>query len=140
MALTISLGNIIVYAVNLADNIMIGGYSELSLSAVAVVNQIQQSGDPGMKEGRIAHDPDDRAFFRRFGDAVCHGEPCPHAKTGVGTRQRRKHPQRITADVTGDDHIELGQGVKETAVRASGTEDRWPGRQIPHHFHRFRLR
>lgn len=41
MALTISLGNIIVYAVNLADNIMIGGYSELSLSAVAVVNQIQ---------------------------------------------------------------------------------------------------
>lgn len=41
MALTISLGNLIVYAVNLADNIMIGGYSELSLSAVAVVNQIQ---------------------------------------------------------------------------------------------------
>lgn len=41
MALTISLGNLIVYAVNLADNIMIGGYSELSLSAVSVVNQIQ---------------------------------------------------------------------------------------------------
>lgn len=41
MTLTISLQNIIVYAVNLADNIMIGGYSELSLSAVAVVNQIQ---------------------------------------------------------------------------------------------------
>ncbi len=41
MALTISLQNIIVYAVNLADNVMIGGYSELSLSAVAVVNQIQ---------------------------------------------------------------------------------------------------
>lgn len=41
MALTISLQNVIVYAVNLADNVMIGGYSELSLSAVAVVNQIQ---------------------------------------------------------------------------------------------------
>lgn len=41
MTLTISLQNVIVYAVNLADNVMIGGYSELSLSAVAVVNQIQ---------------------------------------------------------------------------------------------------
>ncbi len=41
MALTIAFQNLIVYAVNLADNIMIGGYSELSLSAVAVVNQIQ---------------------------------------------------------------------------------------------------
>lgn len=41
MALTISLQNIVVYAVNLADNVMIGDYSELSLSAVAVVNQIQ---------------------------------------------------------------------------------------------------
>ena len=35
------LHNIIILGVNLADNIMIGGYSELSLSAVAVVNQIQ---------------------------------------------------------------------------------------------------
>lgn len=33
--------NIIVFAVNLADNVMIGGYSEIALSAVAVVNQIQ---------------------------------------------------------------------------------------------------
>ncbi|HBL41631.1 MAG TPA: MATE family efflux transporter [Ruminococcaceae bacterium] len=41
MAMTISLQNVIVCAVNLADNVMIGGYSELSLSAVSVVNQIQ---------------------------------------------------------------------------------------------------
>lgn len=41
MAMTIAMQNLIVYAVNLADNVMIGGYSELSLSAVAVVNQIQ---------------------------------------------------------------------------------------------------
>ena len=41
LAMTISLQNVIVCAVNLADNVMIGGYSELSLSAVSVVNQIQ---------------------------------------------------------------------------------------------------
>ena len=41
MVFTIAMQNLIVYAVNLADNVMIGGYSELSLSAVAVVNQIQ---------------------------------------------------------------------------------------------------
>lgn len=35
------LHNIIVLAVNLADNIMIGSYSEVSLSGVASVNQIQ---------------------------------------------------------------------------------------------------
>lgn len=41
LALTIALQNVIVFGVNLADNIMLGGYSELSLSAVALVNQIQ---------------------------------------------------------------------------------------------------
>ena len=41
LAMTISLQNVIVCAVNLADNVMIGGYSELALSAVSVVNQIQ---------------------------------------------------------------------------------------------------
>ena len=35
------LQNIIVLSVNLADNVMIGGYSEISLSGVAAVNQIQ---------------------------------------------------------------------------------------------------
>ena len=35
------LHNIIVLAVNLADNIMIGSYSETALSGVASVNQIQ---------------------------------------------------------------------------------------------------
>ncbi len=41
LAMTISVQNVIVCAVNLADNVMIGGYSELALSAVSVVNQIQ---------------------------------------------------------------------------------------------------
>ncbi len=35
------LQNIIVLSVNLADNLMIGGYSEVSLSGVASVNQVQ---------------------------------------------------------------------------------------------------
>ena len=35
------LHNIIVLGVNLADNIMIGAYSEISLAGVAAVNQIQ---------------------------------------------------------------------------------------------------
>lgn len=33
--------NVIVLMTNLADNIMIGGYSETALSGVAAVNQIQ---------------------------------------------------------------------------------------------------
>ena len=37
----IVLQNVIVLSVNLADNIMIGGYSEVSLSGVAAVNQLQ---------------------------------------------------------------------------------------------------
>ena len=41
LALTIALQNVIVFGVNLADNVMMGGYSEISLSAVALVNQIQ---------------------------------------------------------------------------------------------------
>ena len=35
------LQNVITLAVNLADNIMIGGYSEIALSGVATVNQVQ---------------------------------------------------------------------------------------------------
>ena len=38
---TIALQNLITFAVNLADNIMIGGYSQDALSGVAMVNQIQ---------------------------------------------------------------------------------------------------
>ena len=37
----IALQNLITFSVNLADNIMIGGYSQTALSGVAMVNQIQ---------------------------------------------------------------------------------------------------
>lgn len=41
MAAVIAMQNLITYAVNLADNVMIGGYSQDALSGVAMVNQIQ---------------------------------------------------------------------------------------------------
>lgn len=41
MTLTIALQNLIVYGVNLADNIMLGAYSETALSGVAIANQVQ---------------------------------------------------------------------------------------------------
>lgn len=41
LLVTVALQNVIVYGVNLLDNIMIGGYSELALSGVFIVNQIQ---------------------------------------------------------------------------------------------------
>ena len=41
MAAVIALQNLITYGVNLADNVMIGGYSQDALSGVAIVNQIQ---------------------------------------------------------------------------------------------------
>lgn len=41
MLLTIALQNVLVYGVNLADNIMLGKYSELAMSGTALVNQIQ---------------------------------------------------------------------------------------------------
>ncbi len=39
--IVLALQNIITLSVNLADNIMLGGYNEISLSGVAAVNQIQ---------------------------------------------------------------------------------------------------
>ena len=41
LTLTIALQNLVVFSVNLADNIMLGAYQETSLSGVALVNQIQ---------------------------------------------------------------------------------------------------
>ncbi|MBQ7923198.1 MAG: MATE family efflux transporter [Clostridia bacterium] len=41
MLLVIALQNVIVYGVSLLDNIMLGGYTELALSGVALVNQVQ---------------------------------------------------------------------------------------------------
>ena len=41
MTAVIALQNLITFAVNLADNVMIGGYSQDALSGVAMVNQIQ---------------------------------------------------------------------------------------------------
>lgn len=41
LTLSIALQNVIVFSVNLADNIMLGRYTEEALSGVALVNQIQ---------------------------------------------------------------------------------------------------
>ena len=41
MTFVMALQNLITFAVNLADNVMIGGYSQTALSGVAMVNQIQ---------------------------------------------------------------------------------------------------
>lgn len=41
LTLTIALQNLITFSVNLADNVMIGAYSETALAGVALVNQIQ---------------------------------------------------------------------------------------------------
>lgn len=41
LTLTIALRNVIVFTVNLADNIMLGSYSESAMSGVALVNQLQ---------------------------------------------------------------------------------------------------
>ena len=40
MTAVVALQNLIVFGVNLADNIMIGQYSENALSGVAIVNQV----------------------------------------------------------------------------------------------------
>ena len=66
----IALQNIIVYAVNLADNIMLGSYGESAMSGVALVNQIQfllQMVIVGVGEGVNS------GFFRvvRDGGAQC---------------------------------------------------------------------
>lgn len=41
IAIVLVCQNVITLSVNLADNIMLGGYSELALSGVAAVNQVQ---------------------------------------------------------------------------------------------------
>ncbi len=41
LTLAIALQNVIVFGVNLADNIMIGAYNETAMSGIALVNQIQ---------------------------------------------------------------------------------------------------
>ena len=41
LIIVIALQNLVVFSVNLADNVMLGGYSEAGLSGVALVNQIQ---------------------------------------------------------------------------------------------------
>ncbi|MBQ9321107.1 MAG: MATE family efflux transporter, partial [Eubacterium sp.] len=38
--LTVSLQNVIAYSVNMADNLMLGSYSQVTLSGAATVNQI----------------------------------------------------------------------------------------------------
>lgn len=39
LCITLMLQNIIVISINLAENVMLGGYSELALSGAAAVNQ-----------------------------------------------------------------------------------------------------
>lgn len=56
LTITIAMQNLIVYSVGLADNLMLGGYSEDALSGVALANQIQfllQMMVMGVGEGMI---------------------------------------------------------------------------------------
>ncbi len=56
LTLTIALQNVIVYSVNLADNIMLGSYMQDAMSGVALVNKIQfilQSLMMGLAEGAL---------------------------------------------------------------------------------------
>lgn len=41
LTFTLALQNLITFGVNLADNVMVGGYSQAALNGVAIVNQIQ---------------------------------------------------------------------------------------------------
>ena len=41
LSAVIALQNLITFGVNLADNVMIGGYSQAALNGVTIVNQIQ---------------------------------------------------------------------------------------------------
>ena len=40
MLITVAMQNLIAYSVNMADNIMLGTYSQQALSGAAIVNQI----------------------------------------------------------------------------------------------------
>ena len=40
MLITVAMQNLIAYSVNMADNLMLGTYSQLALSGAAIVNQI----------------------------------------------------------------------------------------------------
>ena len=56
LTLAIALQNVIVYLVNIADSVMVGRYSEVALSGVALVNQIQyllQMSITGIVEGAL---------------------------------------------------------------------------------------
>ena len=41
MMLVVAMQNVLAYSVNVADNLMLGGYSQAALSGAATVNQIQ---------------------------------------------------------------------------------------------------
>lgn len=41
LAFVLVLQNVVTLSVNLADNLMLGGYAETALSGVAAVNQVQ---------------------------------------------------------------------------------------------------
>ena len=90
--------------------------------------RVDEAGDAGVEECRVAYDGEDLFIAARaldgFTEADAAGDACAHADDRVGDGERRDDAESVAADVSCYDYVFIfADFVEESAVRASGAED-----------------
>src|SRR6266508_1861173 len=97
--------------------------------ARAVRDRVDEPGDAGVEEGRVADDGGDRPVrAARARDAARDADARSHRDARVHRRERRGGRERVAADVPRHDRAEVAQRHEADDVRTPRTEHRRPHR------------
>ena len=105
----------------------------------AVVDDVDEPCYPGVDEGGISDDRDDfsqRRLPQRLLDAERIPDGGAHADAGVHPPQRGQRRESVAADVPRNDDFQLGEDIKQPAVRTARAEVGGAGRNFFPWMHR----
>jgi len=89
-----------------------------------VVRGVDQTGDAGVDEGRIAQNPYDALARGGLAPALVERDARPHAHARMERRHGRQAGQRVAADVARDIGVQLLEGRERRPVRTLGAQTR----------------
>ena len=92
-----------------------------------IVDHLDQAGDSAMHEGAVAqhaHHPPGLLGRQRVAQPQAHADGRAHADQRIHCFERRQHTQRIAADITRDDTVQIAQYRVDAAVWATGAQSR----------------
>ncbi len=95
------------------------------------VPEMEKPGETRVRERGVADDGHHGTIGRaRKLHTARHTDARPHTQAAVHRLQGRQRRESVAADVAGHHRVHLGQSVEDPAMRAAGTHQRRPWREV----------